>query len=106
MAEHLSYSVSKRNTKPIEFDIGGEEYHFTPPKTASMVLPVIEQDDVDEMSLMSLKQQYDWLEAGLPEEEAERLKARLLDPKDDLDTSDLDKISEWIMKQVNGRPTG
>lgn len=106
MAEHLAYATAKRKDKPIEFSIDGEDYTFTPPKTASMVMPVIEQDDADGMEIMAVKVQFDWLEQGLPEDQAQRLKDRLKDPKDDFDTKDAEKILEWIMKQVNGRPTG
>lgn len=106
MPEHLAYKTAKRKSGPIEFSIDGDDYVFTPPKTASMMLPVIEQDDTDDMGLMALKVQYDWIEAGLPEEQAERIKSRLKNPKDDFDSSDLENISKWIMKQINGRPTG
>jgi hypothetical protein len=106
MPEHLAYTTSKRKTKPIEFQIDGEDYEFTAPKKAVMALPVMEQDDADSMAMMVIKSQFDWLEAGLAEGQAERIKEKLSNPKDDFDMDDLERVLEWIMKQVNGRPTG
>lgn len=106
MAAELAYTTAKRKEKPVKFSVDGRDMEFNPPKRASMVLPVIEQEEVEAMGVMAMKSQFDWLAAGLSEEDAEYLQDRLKDPKDDFDVPDIDKLFDWIMKQVNGRPTG
>lgn len=106
MAEHLDYTTSKRKKQVIEFTVDGVDFKFTPPKRARMIMPVMEQDDADAMGAMAMKAQMDWLGQGLSEEQSQILLDRLRDDDDDFDTPDMDNLLEWLMKQVNGRPTG
>lgn len=106
MAEHLDYTTPKRKKVVIEFKLDGDDYHFTPPKNADMVLPVL-KEKVTDAGLASIRAQFNWINDGLPKVESARLLKKLQDPGDDFDWPDLEKISDWVMKQVNkGRPTG
>lgn len=106
MGEHLDYTTPKRKKDVIEFKIDGDDYHFTPPKNAKMVLPVL-KGKVTDAGLASVQAQFNWVNDGLPKKERERLLKKLNDDNDDFDWPDLEKISDWLMKQVNkGRPTG
>lgn len=106
MAEHLDYTTKKRKKIVIEFKIDGEDYHFTAPKSAGMVLPVL-KEKITNAGLTSLQAEFNWLNDGLPKQEAARLLKKLEDPEDDFDWPDLENVTAWVMKQVNkGRPTG
>ena len=100
----LSFKVAKRRAKPITFDIEGEdhEYSFTPPKTAEMVLPMMEQAD---NQLASAREAFAWLDKGLSKADAERIEARLRDPKDDFDIAQLEEIVVGLVELIGARPT-
>lgn len=103
MAETAEFTTAKRKAKPITFTLDGDEYTFTPPKTAEMVLPIMEtQGDQD---VAALKAQFDWLGNGLPDDQHQRLVSRLKDPEDDLDFDQIENVLGWVTKQVAGRPT-
>lgn len=128
----LTFDVAKRRAKPITFNLGGEmllhpateavgeggdddyqasepevrgpddrEYVFEPPKSAFMVLAIID----DESDSAALRGTFDWLGAGLSEEDNARVIARLRDPKDDLDISTLSDIVRRLNEAIAGRPT-
>lgn len=105
MAEHLSVQPKKRKKIVIEFDIQGEDFTFTAPKKALAVLPVL-QEQVESAGFASMKSQWDWINMGLGEKQSLRIKEILEDEDNDFDWDDLENLSEWIMKQVNDRPTG
>lgn len=105
MAEKLSYTPKKRKKQVVEFDIAGEEFTFTAPKNAGMVVPVIKHK-VEEAGVASLQAQFNWLSKGLGEKQAKRIEEMLSDEDNDLDWDGLQEITEWVIKQVNGRPTG
>lgn len=104
MAESAEFVTAKRKAKAITFSIDGEDYSFTPPKNAEMVLPVLEA--TGDQDIAAIKAQLDWLGHGLAEGESERLTARLKDPDDDFDVNNLSDILQYVLKQVAGRPTG
>jgi hypothetical protein len=100
------FTTAKRRTKPIVFDLDGDTYHFTAPKTAGMVLTVIDNGEAgDANSPFAAKATLDWLSQGLPDEENARLIERLRDPKDDFDFPDLGPIIEYLVEQATGNPT-
>lgn len=105
MPETLDYTTPKRKPKVIEFTLDGEDYHFTPPKDAEMVMPVLEA--TGDEAIAATRAAFDWLGKGLAEGEEERLRERLKDPNDDFDVPDLENTLRWVQKQVTGgRPTG
>lgn len=100
----ISFKVAKRQTKPITFDIEGDDhiYSFTAPKTATMVLPML---DRAENELMAAKHAFDWLDKGLSLDDAARIEARLRDPEDDFDIAQLEQIVVGLVEAIGGRPT-
>jgi hypothetical protein len=100
----LTFKVAKRRNDPITFQVEGEdyEYSFTPPKTAEMVLPMME---AGENGLMATKAAFEWLDTGLSEDDQKHLEARLRDPKDDMDVSALEDIVVGLVEAVGARPT-
>lgn len=101
----LEFTTAKRRTEPIKFTLDGDEYTFVPPKTASMLLPVLDVESNDRDSAY-VKAALDWLENGLPTEQAAKLESRLRDPEDDLDIDTLDSIIQKLAEEAAGRPTG
>lgn len=96
---NLEFKTARRRREPITFTIDDDTYTFTPPKTAGAVLSIIDGDESEVKAL------FDWLEQGLPEEEARRIEERLRDPDDDLDIPDVANVIRALLEQVSGRPT-
>lgn len=103
MAEPLVFTTPKRNTDPKTFILDGREYVFTPPKSAEMVLP---NYDLSASDLDRARAPFNWLSAGLSEEDVAYLWSRMKDPADDFDINDLGPIIDGLAEQVAGdRPT-
>lgn len=105
MAESRSFSIAKKQRKPIPFTIDGDEHEYTfkPPKQAVAFLPIITsaEDEVNEAKVA-----FDWLSEGLSDDDNARIIARLKDPKDDLDIEDVAGIVNGLMEDASGeRPT-
>lgn len=100
------FNTAKRGKSAIKFQIEGEEheYSFTAPKTAGMALSIMDSSD-ELIEINAMRATFDWLEEGLTEGDAERIKARLRDPKDDLDIDTLGDITEWLREEVSGNPS-
>ena len=101
MAATMEFTTAKRRVKPITFKIDGEDYAFTPPKQAPVLLAFLDGGTEAEET----KAAFDWLGQGLPEDQEARIIARLRDPDDDFDLENLRVVLDWIMEQVAGRPT-
>lgn len=99
-ANGLAFTTASKNRSPIEFALDGDTYHFTGTKIASIVLPAIDGDE-----LQVFKAMMEWIGTGLPEDEEARLEARLRDPDDDLDVTDLVDVFKGLVAAVAGRPT-
>lgn len=103
MAAPLSFTSAKRAREKITFDLDGVEYTFTPPKDSIMVMPILGDGDTETGAMRGL---FDWLGAGLPKDQEERLIGRLRDPEDDLDIDTLTEIIKGLQEAVSGgRPT-
>lgn len=94
----LQFTTAKRRKEPISFTIDGEEFTFTPPKTAKVLLEYAETGN-------ELGPLLDWLDEGLSKEQAKRIEERLLDSEDDFDSDQLGEIVSALFEQVSGRPT-
>lgn len=120
----LEFQVAKRRTQPITFRLGGDtllevahddvparygnedhEYVFTPPKSAVMLMPILEVDSTSDEGLGLTKATFDWLGSGLSQEDRERVIARLKDPQDDLDIDTLTEVVQALSERVAARPT-
>lgn len=112
----LQFQVAKRRTQPITFTLGvepGEKvtkeaehvYSFTPPKTAMMMMPMLDAED-GMSDLEMTKATFDWLGEGLGKADMERIKKRLRDPKDGLDIDTLGEVIQGLSEKINGdRPS-
>lgn len=104
MPEKLTYTSSRRRSEPIEFELDGDTYTFTPPKTTTLVLPILGVGDEDRLEVETLKGVLDWLGGGLPKDQEERIEKRLRDPRDDLDLDVVVGIAYDLLKKVAGAP--
>jgi hypothetical protein len=126
----LEFDVAVRRSEPITFTLGGANallraaveakgedpgkpekrgvddhvYSFDPPKSAVMLMPVLENGDGNGGIAMT-KATFDWLGQGMSKEDNDRILARLKDPKDDLDVDTLSNVVEALSSKVAGRPT-
>jgi len=142
MVDTLTFKVKKRQKIEIEFYLDPEEegtadrdgpYHFLAPKSAMMVLPVLEDSEDQSATLRGI---FDWLGMGLnrwdwantqaaavttedgaavvvPQEmpkewqgpQVQRIEKRLRDDKDDLDIDSLSEVIKGLTEKVADRPT-
>jgi hypothetical protein len=130
----LEFEVAKRRTKPITFSLGGgnallqpaveadeeagveaqaevrgaddHEYSFIPPKSALMLMPVIDGSASGDGGLAVTKATFDWLGEGLSLEDQKRINDRLKDNKDDLDIDTVSEVIKALSERASGgRPT-
>lgn len=124
------FTTEKRQPETIVFSIDEDEFHFTPPKMATAMLPILdpksrrngsrpapsdngdataqgedpeEREARDDQTMTQAAWQ--WLYDGLPDDEWERLRGRLRDPDDGLDVTDVVPVVRWLLGQTAGRPT-
>jgi hypothetical protein len=97
------FETAKRSLgEPIDFQIDDDKFTFTPVSTTSIYISSLMGHDLHSQT----RTQLNWLSAGLPEDQAQRILDRLLDPEDYLDVQYLDSIVAWLIKEMAGRPTG
>lgn len=99
-----SFTSSNARRKTISFELDGEEFDFRPPKLAGIALDILQGES--EEGQTAARAAFDWLSDGLPEEQSDRLVARLRDSDDPLDLPDLVEIIRWLVGKVAGRPSG
>lgn len=95
------FTTKTRERNIIEFAIDDDTFHFTAPKLAATLMPMLEGED----GLSMARGVLNWLGDGLPETERTRLIQRLTDPEDNFDLDDLEPIYEFLMAEASGRPT-
>lgn len=112
--------------KPIEFDLDGDVMVFTPPKTATSIVGMMQvKGDDTNANLQRVAAMFTWLGQGLNREHEPRkgrktqpghedyvegcqaclVQSRLEDPDDDLDVEQVMEHISWLMGEVSGRPT-
>lgn len=96
----LEFTTAKKRREPIKFSVDGEQYEYVPQKQAGMALALRDGNETEVM-----REMFDWLSDGLPEEQAQRLIDRLKDPADEMDIDDLGKLIGDLQDQIAGRPT-
>lgn len=102
----LEFTVAKRRREAVTFKLGDDHvYTFTPPKSAVMMMPLINPEEGEDTGLAITKSTFDWLGDGLSEEDNQRIQARLKDPEDDLDVDTLSEVVAGLSEKVGGRPT-
>lgn len=96
------FKTAAKARTAIEFELDEVSYTFTPPKSAAMVMPLLDGGAGD---AVVVKAGLDWLRDGLADGQYEALVSRLKDPKDDYDLPDLEELLEWLVEEVaNQRP--
>lgn len=101
------FTTKKRESRPVPFSIDGEDFVFTPPKRAGLIMSVVtnvglEKAGTDSDSTRDL---LNWVSEGLPEEQAQVLLDRLKDPDDDFDLEQINDIARYLLSQSSNRPT-
>lgn len=112
MATNIDFTPKKRKVKPLTFTLGiepgqkeGEDphvYKFTPPKQASLFMPVLDSGGSETSTLTA---PFQWLAAGLSDEDMERIYDRLRDPEDDLDIDFMQSVINGLTSEAGKRPT-
>ncbi len=101
MATKTFTSARQRiSTEPIEFELDGDTYSFTPQKTTALAVSGLNGGSEQ------IKGQLNWLGAGLSDEQAKKILDRLLDPADDLELVTVIQIVGFLLGEMAGRPTG
>lgn len=95
----LSFTTEVRGRDPIKFTLDEEKFTFHPPKLARPMVEIIVNGVSDTQAFI------EWLQEGLDKDSWERIKARMLDPDDELDLPDVSKIATALVEHVAGRPT-
>ena len=109
MPEPIQIAVKPRPTRTLEFRVGEETYVFAVPKSYGLVAAVraaqagASGDGQAEVAMFDRIE--GWLFNAMVPEQAERLKARLEDPEDDLDTPHILEIFQELVKAASDRPS-
>lgn len=112
--------------EPVEFEIDGDKYTFTPPKKATSTVALLQaHGDGTEANMSRVGAMFSWLGHGLNRGHETKygkaaqpghatyvegcqacfLQARLEDPDDDLDISKVMDVINDLLSEVSGRPT-
>lgn len=90
------FTTTAKVRTAIVFELDGDEFKFTPPKQASMIMSMLDGEADD---LTVVRAGLHWLGDGLDEQQNEYLMNRLRDPKDDFDITDLQPVIEWLITE-------
>lgn len=103
MVTDLSFDVAKRDRRPVTFTLQGDahEYSFTPPKNVVAAFAFLDGGSELEVA----RGTFEWLDAGLSDDDQDRIEKRLKDPEDDLDIDNLSEVVEKLQEYISGRPT-
>jgi hypothetical protein len=112
--------------KDVDFELDGDTYTFTPPKTSTSIVAMMQvKGDSMEANLQRVQAMFTWLGQGLNREHEPKkgrkpqpghdeyvdgcqaclIQSRLEDPDDDLDVDTVMETITWLMGEVSGRPT-
>lgn len=96
------FKTAAKARTAIEFELDEVKYTFRPPKSAAMVMPLLE-GGADDMSVV--RAGLDWLREGLDDDQYTTIANRLKDPKDDFDLAEFEEIIDFLVEQAaNDRP--
>lgn len=96
------FKTAAKARTAIEFELDEVSYTFTPPKSAAMIMPLLDGEGGD---VAVIKAGLGWLKDGLSEDQYRLLANRLNDPKDDFDLDEFQEIIEYLVEQAaNDRP--
>lgn len=96
------FTTSSKARPLVEFTIDDDTFHFTAPKTSHLLLGLVESDGG---GVGNVKALLDWVGAGLPVEENDRLVERMKDPDDAFDVDTLTEVATFLVAEATARPT-
>lgn len=91
------FTTSAKARTAIDFEIDEVPFKFTPPKSAAMIMPVLDGGG-DDMSF--IRAGLDWIKEGLEDDKYALLVDRLKDPKDDYDIEEFQDLIEWLVEMA------
>lgn len=107
----LTFDIAPRRKEPITFDLkndpnetpGSETYLYTfiPPKTAVLMLPLINTEG----DFAAMRGTIDWFKAGLSTADWEHLDARMSSDDDGFDIENLTDVVRGLNEKISSRPT-
>lgn len=110
MDEVINIAVAPREDRRITFRIGDEEYAFRVPKSYGLVSAIrgLQRGDgpAGQAEVEMFARVEDWLFEALEPAQAERLRDRLNDPDDALDTEHVLEVFQQLVKAASERPSG
>jgi hypothetical protein len=110
MPDPIQIKVEPRAARTLTFRIGDEDYSFKVPKSYGLVSAVrAAQAGAGAAEGQAEVAMFDriegWLFDSMAEGEADRLRARLLDPDDALDTEHILEVFQELVKAASDRPS-
>jgi hypothetical protein len=109
MPDPIQIKVEPRAARTLTFRIGDEDYSFKVPKSYGLVSAVRAAQagaaGEGQAEVAMFDRIESWLFDSLSEEEADRLKARLADPDDALDTEHILEVFQELVKAASERPS-
>jgi hypothetical protein len=114
------FTTPARERTLVTFTLDGDLYHFTPPKFSIIAMGIgdlinaisgtaagMDEDSPESgaSTMAMMRELLDWLGAGLPDDEGQRILDRLKDPDDDLDIDTVLTITLGLMEEAGDRPT-
>jgi len=110
MDEVIKIDVAPRAERRVTFRIGDEDYEFKVPKSYGLVNAIRSINRGDAAEGQAEVQMFDkveaWLFDALEPDKADRLRARLLDDDDALDTDHILEVFQQLVKAASDRPSG
>lgn len=106
----VKIDVAPREAVLMTVDLGGDLYEFKVPKLYGLMNAVRDltstgsDSGLEEAAVFGRIE--DWLFSALPEDQAERLKARFADNDDPLDVNHLMQVFQELVKKASDRPSG
>lgn len=103
------FRTESERAKPILFAVDDDEFEWTPPKQAALLLDTIglggDRERLDDPRMDQVRGQIDWVSSGLHPQDRDLLLDRLRDPDDPFDVDQLVEIMKWLVEQSTARPT-
>jgi len=110
MDEVINIEIAPRSERRVTFRLGDEEYAFRVPKSYGLVHAIrgLQRGDgpAGQAEVEMFARVEEWLFDALDKDKAERLRERLLDPDDALDTDHVLEVFQQLVKVASDRPSG
>ena len=109
MTDPIEIKIEQRPARTLMFRLGDEDYAFKVPKSYGLVNAIRLAQRTDAGDGQAEVAMFDriesWLFDSLPPADADRLRERLLDPDDALDTAHILEVFQELVKAASDRPS-